>query len=470
MTYEMMVGLETHVELSTNTKIFCGCSTQFGREPNTQCCPVCLGLPGALPKLNRQVVHHAVLAGLATHCRINTVSHMDRKNYVYPDLPKAYQITQFDRPLCEAGYIDLSSGTRIRIARIHIEEDAGKLIRENGRLYIDYNRAGVPLIEIVTEPDFRSVEDIREYLEKLQRLMKYIGVSDGKMQEGSLRCDVNLSVRPVGCTECGVRTELKNMNSFSMMAKAITFERDRQIALLEQGQAVVQETRRFDEKTGRTEPMRRKEETDDYRYFREPDLQTVRVDEADIRRWQAALPELPDSRLTRYITQYGVAEQDAVKLVKYRGIADYFEVACDGVSAKTVAHFIVGPMFARLSTEAAKETAAMPITADQLNELVRWIDSGKLRMPVAKTTLERMMDTGCSAGDLLTEQDLTAVDEETLVTICRRIIADHPKIVADYCGGKTAAMQALVGGVMRETHGTADALVARQILINILKE
>ncbi len=470
MNYEMVVGLETHVELSTASKIFCGCSTAFGGEPNTRCCPVCLGLPGALPKLNRQVIHHAVLAGLATNCRINTVSRMDRKNYVYPDLPKAYQITQFDRPLCEGGYIELSSGKRIRITRIHIEEDAGKLIRENGRLYIDYNRAGVPLIEIVTEPDFRHVEEIREYLEKLQLIMKYIGVSDCKMQEGSLRCDINLSVREVGSDAFGIRTELKNMNSFSMIGKAVAFERDRQIALLEAGQPVVQETRRYDELTGRTESMRGKEDTDDYRYFREPDLPAVCITAQEIDGWRKELPALPDNRLARYITQYGVSPTDAVKLVKYRRVADYFEMASEGVSAKTVAHFIVGPLFARLSTESAKEDAAMPIHATQLNELVRLIDSGKLRMSLAKSTFERMLDTGCSVGELLTERDMAGIDAQQLETICRRVAADHPKAVADYRAGKETAIKALIGGVMRETRGAADAITAEQILTNIIKE
>lgn len=470
MTYEMTVGLETHIELSTDAKIFCGCSTAFGGEPNTRCCPVCLGLPGALPTLNRQVVHHAVLAGLATHCRVNAVSRMDRKNYVYPDLPKAYQITQWDQPLCEDGYLELDSGRRIGIRRIHIEEDAGKLIRRDGQLYIDYNRAGVPLIEIVTAPDFRTTDEIREYLEKLQRLMRHIGVSDCKMQEGSLRCDVNLSVRPVGCTTLGVRTELKNMNSFSMIAKAVTFERDRQIVLLQAGDAVVQETRRYDEATGRTESMRGKEDTDDYRYFPEPDIPPIYLDEAELDRWRDELPELPDDRRKRFVEQYGLSTGDAEKLLKYRRIADFFEAACVGVSPKTVAHFVVGPLFAALSTDAAKEAGEMPVTAEHLRELVEWIDHRHLRMELAKRTLERMIETGLPVGELLSEDDLAVPDAAALEVVCRRVIDGNAKAVADYLGGKETAIKALIGGVMRETRGAADAAAAELLLKRMIKE
>ena len=470
MTYEMIVGLETHIELSTKTKIFCGCSTAFGGEPNTRCCPVCLGLPGALPTLNRQVVHHAVLAGMATNCRINPVSRMARKNYVYPDLPKAYQITQWDQPLCEDGYWELENGRRIGIRRIHIEEDAGKLIRRGGQLYIDYNRAGVPLIEIVTAPDFRTAQEIRDYLEALQRLMRYIGISDCKMQEGSLRCDVNLSVRPMGDNRIGVSTELKYMNSFSMIVKAVEYERDRQIALLEAGGTVVQETRRYDEATGRTESMRGKEDTDDYRYFTEPDIPPICLDETELAAWRRELPELPHHRLHRFVTQYGLSKTDADKLLKYRAIADYFEAACAGVSAKTVAHFVVGPLFATLPTEAAKEAGAMPISPAQLSELVDWIDRRHLKMELAKRTLDRMIETGLSVGDLLNEADLAAPDLATLEAVCRRVLCDNAKAVQDYRGGKATAIKALIGGVMRETRGTADAKTVEDLLQRMIKE
>ena len=300
MKYELVAGLETHVELSTRTKIFCGCTTAFGGEPNTHCCPICIGLPGTLPKLNRQVVNYAVLAGLATHCDIAESARMDRKNYVYPDLAKAYQISQFDKPLCEHGWVELESGKKIRLTRIHIEEDAGKLVHERGDTFVDYNRAGVPLIEIVTEPDFRSIDEVREYVEKLQILMKYIGVSDAKMQEGSLRCDVNISVRPVGSNTLGTRTEIKNMNSFTYIARAMEYEMERQIDLLESGRPVVQETLRYNVDTGETESMRGKEDAQDYRYFREPDLVAIEVPREEIEALRAQLPELPDQKYARY--------------------------------------------------------------------------------------------------------------------------------------------------------------------------
>ena len=299
MRYELVAGLETHVELSTKTKIFCGCTTEFGGSPNTHCCPICIGLPGTLPKLNKEVVRYAIRAGLATNCEISRISKMDRKNYCYPDLSKAYQISQYDKPLCKNGYIELSSGRRIRLNRIHIEEDAGKLIHQKGDTYVDYNRGGVPLIEIVTEPDFRSVDEVREYVEKLQLIMRYIGVSDCKMQEGSMRCDVNISVRPEGQKEFGTRTEIKNMNSIAFMAKAIEYEQERQIDIIESGGSVQQETLRYDDATNTTSSMRGKEDANDYRYFRDPDLVTINVTDQEVEELEKTIPELPDEKLER---------------------------------------------------------------------------------------------------------------------------------------------------------------------------
>lgn len=311
MEFELVCGLETHIELSTQTKVFCGCSTAFGGEPNTHCCPVCLGLPGSLPKLNRQAVEYTVLAGLALGCSISPVSHMDRKNYCYPDLPKAYQISQYDVPLCHDGQVVLSNGQVIRIERIHLEEDAGKLAHEPGRTLVDYNRCGVPLIEIVTKPDFRSVEEAREYLELIQLTMRYIGVSDCKMQEGSLRSDVNISLRPKGSETLGTRTEIKNMNSFTFMERAIQHEANRQAAILTAGQKVQQETLRYIPDENRTEPMRSKEDAKDYRFFPEPDLYAVTVSTEEVERLRESLPELPKTKENRYRQELGLSAEEA---------------------------------------------------------------------------------------------------------------------------------------------------------------
>lgn len=468
MSYEMVAGLETHIELSTNTKIFCGCTTRFGSEPNTNCCPVCIGLPGTLPKLNRQAVRYAIMAGLVTNCTINTVSKMDRKNYVYPDLSKAYQISQFDKPLCEHGYVQLSSGKKIRLTRIHIEEDAGKLVHSRGDTYVDYNRGGVPLIEIVTEPDIRSADEIREYLERLQLMMKYIGISDCKMQEGSLRCDVNISVRKIGDDKLGTRTEIKNMNSLTFIEKAVAYEVNRQIDLLESGEAVIQETRRYNDSEDITESMRGKEDANDYRYFREPDLVTILTTPEEIEELRASLPELPDSRLARYVNEWGIPAADAQLLVKYRQIAEFFEEAAAGVTPKTVSNFIIGQIFRRLVTDADKETGTIPVSAVHLNELVKLIDDGKLKMNLAKSTLETMMDTGKPVSELVSEEDMKGVDEGALIAICRDVLAANPAAVADYRGGKEKALKALLGGVMKATRGSADALTAEKLLIELI--
>lgn len=469
--YELVAGLETHIELSTNTKIFCGCTTAFGNEPNTNCCPVCLGFPGTLPKLNREVVNYAIRAGLATNCEITLVSKMDRKNYVYPDLPKAYQISQFDKPLCQNGWIELDSGKKIRILRIHIEEDAGKLVHRGGNTYVDYNRGGVPLIEIVTEPDIRSIEETVEYLEKLQLIMKYIGVSDCKMQEGSMRCDVNISVRPVGAKEYGTRAEIKNMNSFTFISKAMAYEFERQVELIESGGQVIQETRRFDDVTGETEGMRGKEDAQDYRYFRDPDLVTIIITPEQIEQLRGTLPELPQARLARYIDQMGIAPADAEMIVKYRRVSDLFDGAAKGLSKpQTVANLIVGQIFRRMPTENEKEACELKITAEMLGELAKLIESGKLRMNIAKNVLEKMLDTGSPVSELVSEKDLAGVDEDTLRNVCADVIAQNVNAVADYRAGKEKALGSLVGGVMKATKGRADAVRAQELLIELMAQ
>lgn len=357
MKYDLVSGFETHVELATNTKIFCGCSTKFGALPNTHCCPVCTGQPGALPVLNKKVVEFAIRAGLATHCKINTTTHLDRKNYCYPDLPKAYQISQFDKPLCEHGYVELESGKKIRLTRIHIEEDAGKLVHERGFTYIDYNRGGVPLIEIVSEPDISSPEEAREYVEKLQLIMRYIGVSDCKMQEGSMRCDVNISLSPAGSGKLGTRTEIKNMNSVSFIEKAMAYEAARQAEILDAGGEVEQATMRYDEGTGETYVMRTKEDAQDYRYFPEPDLLTVKIPESKVEEIAASLPELPLEKFRRYTGELGISAQNARQLYKYKAVSDFFDECISlGAGAKNLSNLIVGTVFSTLATEEDKES------------------------------------------------------------------------------------------------------------------
>ena len=469
MKYELVAGFETHVELQTKTKIFCSCTTAFGGEPNTHCCPVCIGLPGTLPKLNEQVVEFAIMAGLATHCEIAEIAKMDRKNYCYPDLPKAYQISQYDKPLCQNGYIELSNGRRIRILRIHIEEDAGKLIHNHGDTYVDYNRGGVPLIEIVTEPDFRSVEEAKEYVERLQQIMRWIGVSDCRMQEGSMRCDVNISVRPEGSEKLGTRTEIKNMNSITNIAKAMEYEFERQCELIESGGAVVQETLRYDDATGTTSSMRSKEDAHDYRYFREPDLVTISVPRERVEEIRKRLPELPDVKFARYTGEYGIPEKDAAMLTKYRRIAEYFDAASEGLKApKTASNFIIGQIFRRLETEADKEAFEIRTTAERLRELCLLLESGKLKNNLAKSALEKMLDSGKPVTDFVSESDMAGLDDATLTEYCKNAIAAMSAAVADYKGGKEKALMAILGNVMKQSRGRADAAAVTAKLKELL--
>ena len=471
MNYELVCGLETHVELATKTKIFCSCTTEFGGEPNTHCCPVCIGLPGTLPKLNKAVVEYAVMAGLATNCEISPVSKMDRKNYVYPDLPKAYQISQYDMPLCKNGWVELSNGRRVRLNRIHIEEDAGKLVHERGNTFVDYNRGGVPLIEIVTEPDLRSIAEVQEYVEKLQMILRYIGVSDCKMQEGSLRCDVNVSVRPAGQEAFGTRAEIKNMNSFTHMAKAIAYEYDRQVDLLTSGEEVKQETRRYDEGSGCTEGMRGKEDADDYRYFREPDLVTISVTDEMRETIRAKMPEDPQKRLARFVSDYGLPETDARLLIEHRRIADYFETAARGTkNPRAAANCILGQMFARLGSEAEKEKFNVAVAPERLRELILLLDSGKIRMNLIKTTLEKMLDTGKPASDFLNEKDLAGMNAGDLKEICEKAITENESAAADYRAGKEKALKAILGAVMKATRGRANPQEAETLLAELLKQ
>ena len=463
MKYELVAGFETHVELATNTKIFCSCTTAFGGEPNTHCCPICIGLPGTLPKLNKRVVEYAIKAGLATNCEIAEISKMDRKNYCYPDLPKAYQISQYDMPLCQHGYIELSNGRKIRILRIHIEEDAGKLVHSRGSTMVDYNRGGVPLIEIVSEPDIRSVEEAREYVEKLQLIMRYIGVSDCKMQEGSMRCDVNISVRPEGSDKLGTRTEIKNMNSISFIAKAMEYEFSRQVDLIESGEKVIQETLRYDDVTNTTSGMRGKEDANDYRYFRDPDLVTIHVPRERVEEIASALPELPAQKLRRYVDELGLPEADALLLTKYRKVAEYYEQAIEGTkNPKTAANFIIGQLFRSVETESDKEAWHINVSADNLNALIKLIDGGKIRMNLAKSTLDKMLETGKAPNELLSDSDMAGLDDTALEELCRQAVAANERAVADYKSGKEKAIKAIVGFVMKNSKGKADAALAEE--------
>ena len=468
MMWEMVIGLETHVELATKSKIFCGCTTQFGGEPNTHCCPVCTGQPGSLPVMNRQVLKYAAMAGLAFGCHINNVSKMDRKHYVYPDLPKAYQISQYDLPLCTGGFVELKSGKRINLTRIHMEEDAGKLVHEGSTVFVDYNRGGVPLIEIVSEPDMRSAQEATEYLEKLQSVLRTAGVSDCRMQEGSMRCDVNISLRPKGETAYGTRTEIKNLNSFTSVQSAIASEFERQKDILESGGKIVQETLHFDMETGETRSMRGKENADDYRYFREPDIITIYLSDEEIEKLHSSLPEMPDERLKRYIETLGIAEADATLLVKYKKIADYFEAASkDTQNPKTAASFMVTQMFSLISTETDRENWDPPITSEQLRELVLFVESGKISRNIAKQAFLKMLDEGRSVAEVLSLEDMASSDID-LLQLCQKVIETTPAAVSDYKAGKEKAIKALVGAVMKESKGRANAQEAEAQLKKLL--
>lgn len=469
--YEMVIGLEVHAELKTETKIFCSCSTAFGAAPNTQCCPVCMGMPGTLPVLNEKVVEYAVKAGLATHCRIAPFSKEDRKNYFYPDLPKAYQISQYDLPLCSQGYLEIECGgkKRIGITRIHIEEDAGKLVHQpDGGTLCDYNRCGVPLIEIVSEPDLRSAAEVDAYLKKLRSILVYTGVSDGKMQEGSLRCDVNLSVRKKGAAEFGTRTEMKNLNSFQFIGKAIAYEFRRQVEALEAGESIVQETRRFDEKTGKTYSMRSKEDADDYRYFPDPDLVPIELSEEYVEQVKNTIPRLPDERKAAYMEQYGLKAADAENLVSEREIADAFEAAAKQTKdARILAHLILSEGFRLLG---AGETQ-IPIAPEHLAKLADLLAEGRINNATGKKLFAQLWERDGDPAALAEEQNLWQIsDERVLRPLAESVLAKNPKTVESYRSGKVQAMQALIGQTMGAAGGQGNPAVIRRIVEELLKQ
>lgn len=469
MSYQLVCGIETHIELATKTKIFCGCTTQFGGEPNTHCCPVCTGQPGALPILNRQVIEFAVKAGLAVNCKINNNSHMDRKNYVYPDLPKAYQISQFDEPLCVDGYVQLDSGKKIRIERIHIEEDAGKLVHDGGYTYVDYNRGGVPLIEIVSMADISSPEEAREYAEKLQLIMRNVGVSDCKMQEGSMRCDVNISIHQPG-EPWGTRTEIKNINSLSNIVRAMELEMERQEDILDAGEKIIQSTMRYDANSDTVYALRSKENADDYRYFPEPDILRFYVSPEKVEEIRATLPELPDAKLKRYVEDMGLPENNARLIYKYRNVTKFFDDAVnEGAGAGNVLNMIISTVYAVLQTEEDKENFDIKITSHQLAELVKLIDSKKIRANKAKEVLAQMLESGKDVTEYIKAEDLAGLSDEDLKALCQGAIDANPKAVEDIKNGKDKAINVMFGYVMKNSRGKADVKKAEEIIRELIK-
>ncbi|WP_067932564.1 Asp-tRNA(Asn)/Glu-tRNA(Gln) amidotransferase subunit GatB [Alicyclobacillus kakegawensis] len=471
MGYETVIGLEVHVELKTKTKIFCGCSTNFGDPPNTNVCPVCLGHPGTLPVLNRQAVELALKAATALNCQINQDCKFDRKNYFYPDLPKGYQISQYDQPIGEHGYVEIEVDgrrKRIGITRVHLEEDAGKSMHgEDGRhSLIDYNRTGVPLIEIVSEPDIRSPEEARLYLEAIKSIMQYCDISDCRMEEGSLRCDANISLRPEGSTEFGEKTELKNMNSFRNVQRGLEFEVQRQTQLLEQGQPVTQETRRFDEATQTTVSMRSKEEAHDYRYFPEPDLLFVHIDDAWLDRVRAELPELPAQRRARFEQELGLPAYDAGVLTAERAVADYYEsVVAAGSDAKTASNWVMGDLLGYLNAQGLTVEAS-PVRPEQLAGLIAQVDKGTISIKQARDVFKLMCESGKDAEVIIKEQGMEQIsDEAVLVPIVEEVIANNPKSVEDYRAGKQKALGALVGQTMKATKGKANPAVVNKLIL-----
>lgn len=472
MNWEIVMGLETHVELSTASKIFCGCSTAFGAAPNRQCCPVCMGLPGALPVLNEKVVEYGVKVGLALGCSITPVSRFDRKNYFYPDLPKGYQISQLYAPLCTCGRVEVA-GTTIGIHEIHMEEDAGKLYHDpqSGETLCDFNRCGVPLLEIVTEPDFRTAEQVVAYLELLRERLQYLGVSDGKMEEGSLRCDVNLSVRPVGRDTLGTRTEMKNLGSFKAIARAIQYESQRQIALLERGERVVQETRRFDEERGETFSMRSKEEARDYRYFPEPDLPPVVLSQEYIQDIRDNLPELGEEKRKRYAQQYQLPEYDCQMVTSHPVLARFFEeLIALGTPPKQGANWIMGEVLGALSTRGLSPQR-LPITPKTLARLIQLVGEGKLNRNTAVKVFEAVFDTDGDVDEYVAAHGLEQVQDVELVeNTVVRVLEENPQSVADWRGGKEKAFSFLVGQTMRKLQGKADPQTVRRVLLERLSQ
>lgn len=479
MQYESVIGLEVHIQLATKSKIFCSCSTEFGALPNTHICPVCTGQPGTLPALNKQVVEYALRAAAAINCSIAGYTKFDRKNYFYPDLPKAYQISQFDLPIGENGFIFVTDVNnhrkKINVTRIHLEEDAGKLIHSSDDFtkaqysFVDYNRGGVPLLEIVSEPELSNSKEAYQYLTKLKSIMRYIKVSECNMEQGSLRCDANVSIRPAGSEELGTKTEVKNMNSFKYVMKALDYEIARQKKILEEGGKIKQETRLWDVNLGRTYPMRSKEESHDYRYFPEPDLVSIQIDSDWVS--SIALPELPDTKRERLIKQYGISEYDAAVLTAEWQTADYFEILAKAIrDAKMASNWIMGEVSRRLK-ERQIDIRFFNITPMQLAELLIYVKNGKISNNIAKNVFEKMIKQNESARNIIEKEGLIQITDDTaLQKIITEIIARHPSELAAYKEGKTKVLGFFMGQLMNATHGKANPKIASQLLKTKLDE
>lgn len=474
MNYEAVIGLEIHSELKTNTKIFCGCATEFGAEQNTHVCPVCLGLPGVLPVLNRRVVEFAIKAGLALNCKINTFSKFDRKNYYYPDLPKNFQTSQYDLPIAEHGYVDIDiegKKKRIRITRIHMEEDAGKLVHSGSTIKdsttsnVDYNRTGVPLIEIVSEPDMSSPQEARLYMEKVKSILECIDVSNCRMEQGNLRADLNVSLRPEGTEKLGTKAEMKNINSFKAVEDALTYEIERQQEILEDGGHIVQETRTWDPNRGITLSMRTKEEAQDYRYMPEPDLVPIVTTEEEIDNYRKSLPELPDARQARLEKDYNLSSYDAGIITSSRHMADYFDkIIATGADPKLAANWMMGDLSKNLNAE-NKTIEDSPVEAERLGKMINLISKGTISSKIAKKVFEEMWTSPDDPEKIVSDKGLVQItDTKEIEAIVDAVIEANPKAVADYKGGNKKAVGALVGQVMKQSKGKANPGLVNQLL------
>jgi aspartyl-tRNA(Asn)/glutamyl-tRNA(Gln) amidotransferase subunit B len=473
MPYEPVIGLEVHAQLQTASKLFCGCSTSFGAPPNTHVCPVCLGFPGALPVLNRQAVDFGIRAALALGCRINETSIFARKNYFYPDLPKGYQISQYELPLASEGVLEhpaAEGNRRVGITRVHMEEDAGKSLHEgfsdsDRKTYIDYNRSGVPLIEIVTDPDLRSAADAADFFTRLRAILVWLGVNDGNMEEGSLRCDANVSVRPAGTPTLGTKTEVKNLNSFRFLQKALEYEIDRQIDLLREGEPVLQETRLFNAASGVTLSMRSKEEAHDYRYFPEPDLPPLVIDATRLATIHGAMLELPEARRRRFVEQHALPDYDAGQLTQSLALADYFEQAVEaGAPPKMVSNWMMGQL-ARALNERGRDISTSPVQPAQLAELLALIEKGTISGAMAKGVFDKMLASGRAPGEIVQADGLSQIDDERqIVSLIGDVLSRNADAVTQYRGGKTSTFGFLVGQVMKATGGKANPKRVNELL------